>query len=61
VGRAHQADVVGIVASPEPEGVPVVVLESVTLGAGSAFSVDEAAPALVAPIHGTPDRGRDVP
>jgi hypothetical protein len=61
VGPAHQADVVQIVAASEPEGMPVVVLEALALGASPAAGVHEAASTSVAPMDGTPNRGRNVP
>jgi hypothetical protein len=41
--------------------MPVVVLESVALGASPAVVLHEAASTSVAPVDGTSDRGRDMP
>jgi hypothetical protein len=61
VGPAHQANVVGVVAASEREGMTVVIFEVVTLGASSAVGVHEAASTSVAPVDGTPHRGRNMP
>jgi hypothetical protein len=61
VGPPHQADVVQIVAASEPEGVPVVVLEALALGASSAVGVHEAASTSVAPVNRTPNRSGNMP
>jgi hypothetical protein len=61
VRATHQADVVDIRAASEPEGMPVVEFQIVTLGASSSFRVHEAALALVALVDRTPHGERDVP
>jgi hypothetical protein len=61
MGTAQQAEVVGIVAAPEPVGIPMVELEAVTLGASSALLVHEAASTPVASVYRAPNRGRDMP
>src|SRR5262245_41388692 len=61
VGRAEEADVAWIVTASEGEGVPVVILEPVSLRASSSLRVDEAALAAVATVDDATDRGRDVP
>jgi hypothetical protein len=48
-------------AASHPEGIPVVILELMALGASPSFTFDEAALALVAKIDGSTNRGRDVP
>jgi hypothetical protein len=49
------------VAASPPEGIPVVVLELVVLGASLTFFANEAALALVAKIDSPTNRGRHVP
>jgi hypothetical protein len=61
VRRAHQADVVDSRAASEAEGVPVVVLEVVTLGASAALRIGESTLTPVTAINGTTHVGRDVP
>jgi hypothetical protein len=61
MGPAHQANVVGVVAASEREGMSVVILEAVTLGASAAVGVHEAASTSVAPVDGTPNRSGNMP
>ena len=58
--RAQQADVVRPVIPSHGEGVPVVKLEPVPLGAAPALLVHEAAPLAIALAYRTAHRGRDV-
>src|SRR5262249_11759597 len=53
VGPTHQADIGGVRRSTEPVGIPVVMLEAVSLGASSSLPVHEAASASVAAIDET--------
>jgi len=61
VRAAHQADVLRILPPAAGVRIPMVILEPVTLRAAAPLLVHEAAPASVALVHDTPNRGRDVP
>ena len=57
---AQQADVVGPVIASQAEGMPVMQLEPVSLGAAPACFVDEATAVLVAFAHGATHGGWNV-
>ena len=60
VGRAQEADVAEDAISAHAEGVPVVELQAVSLGASPTLLVDEAATVAVPFVHRTAHGSGDV-
>jgi hypothetical protein len=60
VRRAHQADVLRIVVATHTEGIPVVILEPVTLGTPASLRIGKATATPVATVDDAPYLSRDV-
>jgi hypothetical protein len=60
VSRAQEADVSGAVIAAHAEGMAVMELQPVPLGAATALPVDEATAVLVALAHSAAHGSRDV-